>query len=393
VLDHTAEEGGAELAMLRVAQVLHGDRADIRVLLFADGPLFQRLRAAGVPTVVLPLDESVAKASRDQVVAGLARSAGAALGYLPRLVRAIRGADVDLVVANSLKSAAFAAFAAPLAGRRWVWHLHDRLSADYLPLPLRYAMRAVAAWGPRAIVVNSRATLATLPPRARRKATIAYPGLTPDAFDPAEPASPPIVGIIGRISPTKGQLLFIEAAAAIAGEHPDVRFRVIGAALFGEDAYEAEVRRLATRLGIADRTEFTGWVSDAPAWLRRLAVLVHASPTPEPFGQVIVEAMAAGVPVVATSAGGVPEILDPSGGTERLDEPWTATATGVLVRPGDVSALADAMRAVLGETDTRALRSAAARADALHRFTIERTADVVAAAWTKTARRPRNSIG
>lgn len=382
VLDHTAQEGGAELALLRVAEVLcDDDDLELRVLLFADGPLRERLVSAGVQTAVLPLDEGIATASRDRIVAGAAGSALSAAGYVPRLVRAIRGSRADVVVANSLKSAVFAFFAAPLAGRRWVWQLHDRLATDYLPAPLVAAMRLIAVLGPRAIVANSRATLETLPASARRKAVVAYPGLPPEAFTRAEPASGDVVvGILGRVSPTKGQREFLEAAAIVAAGRRDVRFAVIGGALFGEHGYEAELRDLAERLGIADRVEFTGWVSDAPARLRELTVLVHASPTPEPFGQVIVEAMAAGVPVVATSAGGVPEILDENGG--RSDAPWSTTATGVLVRPGDSTALAQAMESVLDDRVAADARAGAANADARRRFTIERTAEAIREAWS-----------
>jgi len=381
VLDHTAQEGGAELALLRLAEALGAD-ADLRVLLFADGPLRDRLTDAGVRTAVLPLDPAVATASRDGVLAGAARSAISAIGFIPRLVRAIRGAKPELVVANSLKSAVFAAIAAPLAGRRWAWHLHDRLAPDYLPAVLVTAMRAIAAVGPRIVVANSAATRATLPARARRRAVIAYPGLPPEAFVPAAregTAATPTVGIIGRISATKGQREFLEAAALLAARRDGLRFAVVGAALFGEEQGEPEMRQLADRLGIGDRVEFTGWVSDVPRRLRALDVVVHASPVPEPFGQVIVEAMAAGVPVVATAAGGVPEILDPGDPTPPAR--WRATPTGVLTTPGDAGALADALEAVLDDPAAAAARATAARADAAERFTIERTADVVRSAW------------
>ncbi|GAB3392799.1 glycosyltransferase family 4 protein [Humibacter soli] len=380
-LDHTAQEGGAELALLRVAEVLRNDDdLELRVLLFSDGPLRARLVSAGVQTAVLPLDEGIATASRDRIIAGAARSALSAAKYVPRLARAIRGSHADVVVANSLKSAVFAFLAAPLAGRRWVWQLHDRLATDYLPAPLVAATRLIAVLGPRAIVVNSRATLETLPASARRKAVVAYPGLPPEAFTRAEPASGDVVvGILGRISPTKGQREFLEAAAIVAAAREDVRFTVIGGALFGEDGYEAELRDLAERLGVADRVEFTGWVSDAPARLRELTLLVHASPTPEPFGQVIVEAMAAGVPVVATAAGGVPEILDENGGAS--DALWWTTATGVLVLPGDSMALAQAMESVLDDPVSASSRAQAARDDAHRRFTIAQTARTVLRGW------------
>jgi glycosyltransferase involved in cell wall biosynthesis len=267
-----------------------------------------------------------------------------------------------------------------------VWHLHDRLARDYLPAPLVHAMRLLAAFGPRAIVVNSRATLETLPARARRKSTVAYPGLPSEAFVDREAPdnSAPLVGIIGRISPTKGQREFLNAAANVADVHPGVRFAVVGAALFGEDDYEMHLAELADTLGIGERTDFTGWVDDAPERLRRMTVVVHASPVPEPFGQVVAEAMAAGVPVIAAAAGGVTEILDPDGKAGSGE--WIATPTGILVRPGDPQALAAAINEVLTDPSAASARAAAAREDARHRFTIERTADAVWRVWSALVR-------
>ena len=391
VVDHTAQFGGGEGALLRVVERLNGERAHIRALTFAAGDFSERLRAAGIHTVVLPLDQSINTTSRTGVLAPLTllRSLWLSTTFVPALVRAIRGSGADLVVANTLKAALFTSLAAPLAGRRWVWHLHDRLAADYLPAPLVFAMRALAAIAPRAIVVNSEATIGTLPARARRKAVVAHPGLPADSFEPpAEPADPPVVGILGRISPTKGQREFLYAAAEVARAHPRVRFRVLGAALFGEDDYEAEVRTLPERLGIADRVEFTGWVSDPQVRMRELTLLVHASPVAEPFGQVVAEAMAAGVPVIAADAGGVPEILGAEGAdsTDRDPDGVRTTRLGILVRPGDPVALAAAIDAALADAGSRAERAAAARAVAGDRFTIDRTATAVWAAWSRALR-------
>ncbi|GAA3664774.1 glycosyltransferase [Microbacterium marinilacus] len=385
VIDHTGRESGAELALLRVVERLHGTRADVRALLFSAGPFADRLRTAGVPTAVLPLDPAVNETARERLLSplALARSLARTAAFVPRVARALRRADAEVVVANSLKAAVITALAAPLAGRRWVWHLHDRLARDYLPAPVVVALQALAAVGPRAVVVNSRATLRTLPARARRRASVAYPGLAPEAFAPApKPDGPPVVGIIGRISPTKGQREFLEAAAAVRRTHPATRFRVVGAAVFGEDDYEAGLHVLAERLGIGDRVEFTGWAADPGRHLRELTLLVHASPVPEPFGQVVAEAAAAGVPVVATVAGGVPEILDPEASGEPSPAPAVrATAYGVLVRPGDADALADAVRLALDDAPARAARAEAARAMAA-RFAIEHTADAVWRVWS-----------
>jgi glycosyltransferase involved in cell wall biosynthesis len=115
---------------------------------------------------------------------------------------------------------------------------------------------------------------------------------------------------------------------------------VVGEALFGEDDYRASLHRQAAALGIADRVSFRGFRSDVPAELDALDVLVHASVQTEPFGQVVVEGMAAGLAVVASDAGGPAEII-------------TADHDGVLVAPGDVDALATALRALVDDPARR----------------------------------------
>lgn len=384
VVDHTAQEGGAESALLRVVERIGDSELTVRALLFEDGPFRERLATAGIPTAVLGLDSHTNRTSRDRVLSPVTalRTAVATLGFVPRLARAIRGSGCDLVVANSLKAAVLVSLAAPLAGRRWVWHLHDRLAPDYLPGPLVQLMRVLALVGPRRIVVNSEATLVTLPSRVQRKAAIAYPGLLPAAFELAGPdAHDPVVTVIGRISPTKGQREFLEAAATLAATRPAVRFRIVGAALFAEQEYADALPALAEQFGLDGRVTFTGWVSDPGTELRASTVLVHASPVPEPFGQVVAEAMAAGIPVVATDAGGVREMLAPDDGREETPPAVRTTDLGVLVRPGDASALATGIALVLQDPDAAAQRARAARAVAGARFGIDDTVAVIRDAW------------
>ncbi|WP_166980292.1 glycosyltransferase family 4 protein [Paramicrobacterium fandaimingii] len=393
VLSHTAQEGGAELALVRLVRRLRERGDDVHVLLFAHGPLEDALAVAGVPTTVRLASARMATASRGQLsdVRHVFSLLTAAADFIVRLRSAIRESGADLVVANSLKSAALAVVAAPISGRAWVWNLHDRLTSDYLPRGLLIMMRTIAVLGPRKIIVNSRSTLETIPRWARRRAVIAYPGIADDAFVTMLPDSPRVVGIVGRVSPTKGQHIFVEAAIRVAQTHPDVAYRVIGTALFGEQNYEAAVRERARESAVADRMEFTGWVRDVPAQIGRLSILVHASPMPEPFGQIVVEAIAASVPVIATESGGVVEILDAgSVTTAEPDVGWRFTDLGVLVRPDNAAALASAIVAVLDDPKATIRRAQRARADVSDRYAISHTADVVSQAWSE-ARRQRPS--
>lgn len=377
VLDHTAELGGAELALVRLCAALDPARVQVVVVLFAEGPLVARLRAAGADVRVLPLARSIATTDRHAAgrsVLHAVASAAATLPFVVRLARLVRALDADVVHATSLKADLLALPAARWARRPLVWHVHDRISADYLPAGLARALRWTARHGPAHVVVNSRATASTLLP-LRRGWTLAHPGLAPDQLvaDPdARPdPAPAVVGLVGRVSPTKGQLEFVRACAALAAGHPTVRFRVVGEALFDEVRYERQVRALAQRLDLGDRLELAGWSADPAREMDGLSVLVHASPVPEPFGQVVAEGLARGVPVVATRGGGIEEIAYARDGTA-----WCT-----LVEPRDVDGLTHAVDQILRDPVAARDRSRAAWADVGARFGIGRTAEQVTQVW------------
>ena len=379
VLDHTAQLGGAELALLRTVRALDPAAVEVTVVLFADGPLAGRLRDAGVAVRVLPLDPRIAQTDRaaaGRSAVGAARSAAATLPFVARLARLLRDLQPDVVHTTSLKADVIGLPAARLARRPLVWHVHDRIAEDYLPAPVARALRMLARRGPRHVVVNSRATAATLLPLPRGW-TLAYPGLAPEqvAADPAGRPAPatPVIGLVGRVSPTKGQREFVAAAALLAERFPDARFRVVGAALFEEQAYEVELRAQVAALGLADRVELTGWVADPVGEIDRLSVLVHASPVPEPFGQVVVEGMARGVPVIATAGGGVDEIAVADDGTPRC----------LVVPPRDVPALAEAVARVLDRPEEAAARADRAWKDVQADYAVARTAERLTAVWRR----------
>lgn len=380
ILDHTAALGGAELALVRLLDHLPDD-VQVHTVLFSDGPLATTLRERGHRAEVIPLDPGLA--TTDRHAAGrtpfaAARNAARVLPFAVRLGLRLRRLAPDVIHATSLKADLIGIPAAWIARRPLIWHVHDRISPDYLPAPLVRLIRVLARRMPRRVIVNSAATAATLP---GVRVTVAHPGFSPDQVGstPSEriPPDPPVIGLLGRISPTKGQLVLVRAAARVLRDRPEVCFRLIGDALFGEEAYAETVRREAEWLGIAENVEFAGFVSDVAAELDALTVCVHASPTPEPFGQVVVEAMIRGVPVVATRGGGVTEIVDPEDAGAPL---------GWLVPPGDDAALAAAIVAALADPDDAGHRAERARESALRRFPVERTAAHVSEVWRSVAR-------
>jgi glycosyltransferase involved in cell wall biosynthesis len=343
------------------------------VVLFEDGPLVEQLRQSGHVVDVLPLLGAVGAQSRALTAFSGAVSTMRVLPFVARLASQLRSWRPDVVHTTSLKADLLGLAAGRLAHRPVVWHVHDRIAPDYLPTPVVRALRATARWGPAAVVANSAATAETLP--GTRALTVVHPGLAPEQIvadvDARIGPAQPVVGLVGRISPTKGQLEFVRAAAEIVRRRPEVRFQVTGSALFGERAYEALVHAEVERLGLLSVVSFTGFREDAGAVMDGLTVCVHASPVPEPFGQVVIEAMARGVPVVATSAGAVPEILDDG----RL---------GYLARPGDVYDLARAIEQALDDPCHSDVVRAAWKS-VKTRYTARQSADAILAVWKSVA--------
>lgn len=369
-IDHTAELGGGEIALLDLVANLDKTRYHPIVLLFSDGPLVGRLEKACIETHVMETDRRLVGARKNSLgVAALLRikDLGGVARYAFRISRFIRSRKVDLVHTNSLKADVIGGFAARLARKPLIWHIRDRIEKDYLPGPAALLMRSLTRVIPHCVLANSEATLGTLRLPARKQSAAVYSGLDLNAFDSSgvvacdESFHAPLIGLIGRISRWKGQHVFLEAASIVRRRYPGARFRIVGAALFEEHDYEQEIRSLCESLGLDDCVEFTGFRSDIPQLIAGLDVLVHASISPEPFGQVVVQGMAGGKPVVATRGGGVTEIV--------LDG-----VNGLLVPMGDAPEMARAIGRLLEDPDEARKMGMRGRARVEELFTIAHTA-------------------
>lgn len=381
--DHTAMMSGGEIALLNLIQHLDRDRYLPVVVLSADGPLVSKLVDSGVETHVLPLDPSVSETRKDSLGArGLLRPAAAlnVVGYAWRFARFLKARQADLLHTNSLKSDIIGGISGRLARVPVIWHVRDRIAEDYLPRPAVAGFRWLCRILPHYIITNSEATLKTLYFDIEGRAAVIHSGVTktyvrvvhdgvgdqalPEAGAQKRQGAGPVLGLVGRLSPWKGQHIFLEAAAMVRKEFPEARFQIIGSAMFGEEEYEARVRKLCTTLGLDDCVEFTGYRKDVPALINGLDILVHASTSGEPFGQVVVEGMVAGKPVVATDGGGVPEIVQEG-------------VTGWLVPMGESAPMAEAILKLLRDPEQAARMGIAGRKRVLDHFTIELTAQRV----------------
>jgi L-malate glycosyltransferase len=185
-----------------------------------------------------------------------------------------------------------------------------------------------------------------------------------------------LVGITGELREHKGQEDFIRAAERVALGFPDVEFIIAGEDASPRKEYRARLEHLAARLGLKGRVHFTGWLSDVTTLLPALDVFVSSSRV-EPFGLVMVEAMAVGLPVVATSTGGAREIIEDG-------------VTGKLVTVGDVAALAEAIGALLRDEEARRGMGARGRERARSHFSLERMTSATEALYEEVL--PREVI-
>lgn len=368
--NHTGKVSGAERVLLMIAARLDRSRFESVVLCPADGPLMGMLEPLGVRAVAI-----------DPLSARFTARPIRLLKYLGsffRLMRAARAAVVaespDIVHANSIRAGLVMTAATMGMRTRVVWHAHDLLPRH----PLSTAIRAVALASPRteivavsaAVVEAFRGKLLSRFP-ARVRVTVIHNAVDLQLFQPHSSKRSEtqgqlgfseqelIVGTIGQLTPRKGQLELIEAFAQIAREFPTAKLVVIGEALFNRDfEYADSLKKTAQQLGVAPRVLFLGQREDVPDVTRALDVAVINSRA-EPFGLTVVEAMAAGVPVLATAVDGIREIVE----HER---------TGWLVKCDDRHSLATGLRNLLADNKLRAELSNRALSSVRARFAADR---------------------
>lgn len=360
---HTALPSGGELALCRLLEA--GPDLDAHVISLSDGPVLGRLRAAGVTSEVVPFPLEVTGASRAELSAStaarLALRSARAFGDLGRRLRALRP---DVTVATSLKSGLLCSALRPTTPGRFVWSLTDHLDDPEYPATAVRAAR-MAARGADATMANSASTRASWGLPASDRHVVVHPG-----HQRLRAATPPpdefVAVMVGRIAPWKGQHVFLEAFARAfpPGDEP-CEALIAGTAMFGEHDYETELHARSARGDLSGRVHLLGHVEDPEEVLDRACVVVHASTAAEPFGQVIVEAMAAGRPVIASAAGGATEIV-------------TDGVNGLLTAPGDVDALAGALTRLRTDPQLRR-RLADAGVERARQLSIRRTADAASA--------------
>jgi glycosyltransferase involved in cell wall biosynthesis len=344
--------GGAEACLLDILAVSRGTHPEDshHLLLGEHGPLRQRATKLGVATHVLPLPSAIAAlgdsghTSRPALVWKMLASSPDLIAYRRGLASYLQKLQPDLIHSNGLKMHVLGAMAKPPSAKL-IWHMHDYVSTRSLMCGLLRSFSSRAA----AVIAVSR-SVADDARRALGHANVSVmlnvvdlqqfsptgPTLDLDALSGLPPcqAGTPRVGLVATMAWWKGHRLFLEAIAKL---DPALPFRayIIGGAVYQTRSQQESVEglsQMANHLGLQGRVGFPGFVVDPGAAMRSLDVVVHASTQPEPFGRVIVEAMACGTPVISSGTGGAAEILAMGDAAEKFDSGNAQSLAGVITK-------------------------------------------------------------
>ena len=363
--NHTRLVSGGERVLLNMLQVLDRNLYEPVVACPCEGAgdLDALLHAADCEVVAAPLLEARFTSNPIALVKYIVSFARAIRAFRTT----IRALAPDLLHANSVRAGIVVTLATMGSETRVLWHVQDDLPPHVISLPIRWL--AHGARRTRAVAV-SRATAKAFAGGLDFKGRLdvlhnavdreRFPrkGVPLDAdalrvrTELGLKAGDRLAVTVGMIHPRKGLLELVETFAEVVQHDSSVHLALAGAAIFNKDSlYEARVKARSRELGLEGRVHFLGARKDVAAVLRAADVFVLNAQV-EPFGLVVLEAMASGTPVIATCVGGIPEIVQdgvsgelvaPPRGTSEDPLPTMATRLqAAFWNPEGMARLADA---------------------------------------------------
>ncbi|OUL34785.1 glycosyl transferase family 1 [Nostoc sp. T09] len=339
------QRGGGEMMFWDLMQ--QGRQAGIEwlAIFLEDGPMVEQVRSLGIDTRV--------------IASGRLRQVHRLISTVFQIALIARREHVDAIANWMWITHIYGGMAAIAAGLPAVWYQLE------VPDGKSWLVRLATLLPARAIVTLSQdgqEAQAKIWPH--RPTPLVYPGVALDRFEPNVLPSPmearmklglpihgPLIGIVGRLQTWKGMHVLVDAMPQILQKYPDAHCVVVGGKHDLEPDYEGFLKTQIAALGLSDRVFMVGLQRNVPEWTQAMDIFVHASDK-EPFGIVIIEAMALGKPVIAGNAGGPTEII-------------TDGVNGLLTPYGDADALAIAILRYLEDPELTHTIGVAARQRAL----------------------------
>lgn len=255
-----------------------------------------------------------------------------------------------------------------------IWWFNDILSSEFFPWLVRWIFLHHARRGPSRIVTVSEYARRRLLDHglSAELVTTVHNGIPMDRYRnkaPGEfrrrfalPRDEPVVGMVGRYTPWKGQDFFLQIVREWTKRHPQGHFVLIGHAFNEDHEYENRLREFVAANQLNGRVQFIPFQEDITEALGDLDVLIHASLKPEPFGRVLIEAMAMGVAVIGAHDGAVPEIITPP-------------ENGFLAPPGNLEKYLGCLQEILESEHVVSRLRRTGPETVRSRFTVDRVRD------------------
>ena len=328
---HNADTYGASRSLLRLLGRLRRDRFQPLVLLAEQGPLKEKLEALGVEVQVDRVSVITRPVFRSWRIVPFLLAFPISVFRIWRTIRQKRIAIVHTNTGVILS----AGLAAKLAGVPHVWHIRDwfqEFRALWRPFS-KYIL-----WASHRVLAVSHAVAGQFP--SSPKVEVIHNGFSLDEFavprDELRRAFRAkfqlgdefVVGCVGRIKwVRKGQEVLVRAAALLAKRGINAKYLIVGAPFPGNESHLTQLQTLIREVKLESQVVLTGELEDPRPAYAAMEVFVLPSAQPEPFGGVVMEAMAMGLPVIATRIGGsIDQVAD--------------GVTGFLIPPSDPEALA-----------------------------------------------------
>ena len=293
--------------------------------------MVEQVKALGLATYVVP--------------AGRLRQPHRFVSAIFKIVEIVRGEKLDVLLGWMAKAHLYGSFAAILGGIPSMWYQHGVPTKDGIEDILATLLPTRGVLGCSKTAIAAQESL-----WPKRPCQVVYPCVDLSNFNPDRLPSPQelkqqlglsdsktTIGIVGRLQKWKGMHVLVEAMPQILSSHPEVHCVIVGGEHSLELDYLESLKQTIDRLNLTQHITITGFQTNVPEWMQAMDIVVHASDN-EPFGLVVIEAMALGKPVIATSSGGPTEIITPE-------------LNGLLSPFGDAAALAVAVDRYLDDRE------------------------------------------
>lgn len=337
--------------------LFHHKKFEPFIIFINDGRLPQRIKEKGFKNILV-------------LNGGRLRHIHKTIKCIFSIVSYVKRHNINIIIGNGHHAWIYAGLSAKLAGVKGIFYNHGILCESNIKLPnlIEFVASKIK---PSIIFANSVASKESIEKYTPGiKTELLYPCIDINKFngcvdvlkirEELKIKDEKVITMIGRIQEWKGQEYFVKAVPLVLKEFRDTYFLIVGNSTFEKDNdYFDRIKRIINDFEVKKNVIITGFREDIPQIVALSDILVHASITPEPFGLVVVEGMAAGKPVIATNLGGPTEIIKDG-------------QDGLLVPPKNENALAKAMIRLLKNDELRKRIGKKAKETVTESFSIDK---------------------